>query len=159
MFRRNFLKTMLCTLAISLAGPVVAFAEDRASADDAIAMVERALTLYQDKGFESTKAVIGDTSNKDFNQGELYVFMVSMDGTITGHGVSPKLIGKNIYKLKDADGKQFIAEFVKVMKKSEQGEVDYKWKNPSNNKIENKRVFLRRTDDNSILGVGIYTAS
>jgi signal transduction histidine kinase len=79
-----------------------------------------------------------------------------MSGLCLAHGARPALIGKNLYDLKDQDGKYLVREFVTVAKGPGHGWVDYKWPNPITNKIEDKSSYVEKIGDNYWVGVGVY---
>jgi cytochrome c len=59
--------------------------------------------------------------------------------------------------LKDADGKYFMREMVKVAQTKGTGWVDYKWTNPVSKKIEHKSSYVKRVgNENLLIGCGIY---
>ena len=71
-------------------------------------------------------------------------------------GVNPKLVGTDVGAMKDAAGKPIIAEMIALAKSKGSGTVDYVWRNPVTNKIENKHSRIERLD-NYLIGVGYYT--
>lgn len=135
----------------SIVSPVLA--QEHASAEDAMKMVDRADAHF--------KAVGAQQAYKDFSakspewqDRDLYVFCFDKAGLTLAHGANEKLIGKNLTELKDADGKQFISDLVKVGLAGG-GWVDYRWTNPVSKKIEAKSSYARQFGD-GICGVGVY---
>lgn len=121
---------------------------------DAIAMVEKAANLMKAEGKDK---LINEVNVKDgpFHKGELYVFVYDMTATILAHPVNAKLIGKNTYEMADPDGKFYRKEIVEVAKTKGTGWVDYKYKNPTTNKVEAKTSYVMKVGD-VILVAGIY---
>ncbi|MCX7217514.1 cache domain-containing protein [Undibacterium sp.] len=121
---------------------------------DAIAMVDKGLSYLQKNGKD---ALIKEINNKnpDFIKGELYLYIRGMDGTILAHPVNPKLIGKNMTVLPDADGKLFRKEIIELAKTKGKGWVDYRYNNPVTKNLEDKSTYLVRSGD-LILEAGIY---
>jgi signal transduction histidine kinase len=70
-----------------------------------------------------------------------------MKATIIAHPVNQKLVGINFMETPDVDGKLFRKEIVELAKSKGSGWVDYKYKNPSNNKIEQKTTYLKKAGD------------
>lgn len=128
----------------------------RGSANEAVTMVERVVALYESKGFDSTKQAIMDKSNGNFHDRDLYVFIYDLNGVNVAHGVKPQLVGKNLSALRDQDGVMLIAEMIKIVRAQGSGWVDYKWPNPTNNKVENKSAYVVKLGDDYFAGVGIY---
>ena len=88
---------------------------------------------------------------------DLYVFAVSLDDArFVAMGVNPTLVGTDVGAMKDAAGKPIIAEMIALAKSKGSGIVDYVWRNPVTNKVENKHSRIERVG-NYLIGVGYYT--
>ena len=74
---------------------------------------------------------------------------------LTAHGNNAALIGRDLFQIKDANGKLFGLEMKQLVSEKKQGWVDYMWMNPTSKKIEAKSSLVRGIDD-QICGVGIY---
>ena len=74
---------------------------------------------------------------------------------VLAHGANPKLIGKDILELKDADGKPFMKEIVTKAASAGSGWVDYKWVHPVNKEIQAKSAYFEKMDD-MIISTGFY---
>lgn len=131
-----------------------AHAQSSGSAEDAMAMVQRAVAYIKENGREKALAeFIG--SNPKFKQGDLYIFVTSSTGTMLAHGTNPKLVGKDLIDLKDADGKLFVKSYIELANSKGKGWVDYKWPNPVDSTIQIKSTYIEKLDD-MIVGCGIY---
>ncbi|MFZ6710995.1 cache domain-containing protein [Undibacterium sp. TC9W] len=82
---------------------------------DAIAMVEKGLAYMQKNGKD---ALIQEINNKnpDFINGSIYLYVRGLDGIVIAHPINPKLIGKNMLDLPDADGKYYRKEIIALAK-------------------------------------------
>lgn len=147
--------SLLAAVAICL-GAFGATASDRGSKEEAQAMAERALAVFNEQGIEAVSGAVMDQANPDFHDRDLYVFIYSMDGVNVAHGAKPQLVGKNLISLRDQDGVELIREMVSVTEGGGSGWVDYKWPNPTNNAIENKSAYVVALGDAHFAGVGIY---
>jgi len=123
--------------------------------EEAIAMVKRAQAMFKKDGAEATFKAVSDPSVADFHDRDLYPFIYDMKGICVAHGSRPVLIGKNLFDLKDQDGKYLIREILDIANESGAGWVNYKWPNPLNNKIEDKSSYIEKMGDYAV-GVGIY---
>jgi cytochrome c len=87
----------------------------------------------------------------------LYVFVYNLngDGINRAHGANPKLIGRNLLDLKDADGTAIVRGFLDIANNKGSGWFDYKWPNPVNGAVESKSTYVERVDD-VFIGCGIY---
>ena len=120
--------------------------------EEAKALVEKAIAFYKANGKE--KALAEFTNPKgQFTKGDLYIFAYNPKGSIIAHGGDPRLVGRDFTNVKDADGKYFAREFIKIG--PEGGWVDYKWMNYTTKKIDAKTSYLKRIDD-VIIGCGVY---
>jgi cytochrome c len=132
-----------------------AVAADKASANEAVAMVKKAVALVKSDGREKAFAAFADPANKDFHDRDLYIYVYDMNGLSLAHGANPKMVGKNLLNMKDNEGKPMIQEMVKVAKEKGSGWVDYQWPNPVTKAIEAKSGYVERVDD-IFVGSGVY---
>lgn len=138
---------------VAIASP--APAAEFGSKDEAVAMVKRVEAEFKKDGPVATFKAVSDKANKDFHDRDLYPFIYDMSGLCVAHGARPVLIGKNLIDLKDQDGKFLIREMVAMAKGPGSGWIDYKWPNPTTNKIEDKSSYIEKMGD-YFVGVGVY---
>ncbi len=122
--------------------------------DDAIAIVDKGLAFVKKNGKDVLIKEV-NAKNPDFIKGDLYLVVRSTDGTILAHPVNPRLIGKNMTVLPDADGKYFRKEIIETAKSKGKGWVDYRYNNPVSKEIEKKSTYFVLSGD-VILEAGIY---
>jgi cytochrome c len=131
-----------------------ASAADQGTAQEAQAMVKKAVAYMKAHGKEKTLAEASNSKGQ-FIDRDLYLSIYDMKGTVVAHGVNPKLIGKDVSELKDADNKYFIKEILSKANSSGSGWVDYKWVNPVSQEIQAKSVYLEKTND-VVIASGFY---
>ncbi len=142
----------LCALLLSAS----AFAGERANADEAAALVKRAVAYVKangkDKAFEEFSNPKGQFIDRN-----LYIFVYDLNGVnlAIGNGNSKKMVGKNLLDMRDANGVYLIKKLIEVANTKGKGWVDYKWPNPLNNTIEAKSSYVEKLDD-VLIGAGIY---
>jgi cytochrome c len=124
------------------------------TADEAKAMVEKAVVLVKQAGAEQAFAAFNDPANKDFHDRDLYIFVRSMDGNTVAHGANKGMIGHTWLELKDADGKLYNKEMIELAGTKGSG-IEYRWVNPMDKKIEQKASFIEKVGD-YIVGSGFY---
>lgn len=151
---RNMLKAVVFGLSIMTVG-AGAYAAEKGSADEAIAMVKKAVTYMKDNGKDKAFAEFGNTANTQFHDRDLYIFVYDLNGNNLAHGNNPKMVGKNLIDMKDHDGKYIIKGFVDTANAKGKGWVDYKWPNPVTKTVEQKSSYIEKVD-NVIVGAGIY---
>ncbi len=121
---------------------------------DAIAMVEKGLAYLQKNGKDALVQEINN-KNPEFIKGDIYLYLRGLDGIVIAHPINPKLVGKNMLDLPDADGKYYRKDILTLAKTKGKGWVDYRYNNPISKQIENKTTYILRNDD-VILEAGIY---
>jgi cytochrome c len=148
-------KILMAALCICLVfGSVAYAATEGGTAEEAMAMVDKAVALVQESGQEKAFAAFNDTAG-EFVMKDLYIFVVDMSGTILAHGAKAELIGKNMMGLQDPDGKFIIKDMIEMAKTQPEGWVDYKWDNPMTKSIGNKSTYYRKVTD-ILVCCGVY---
>lgn len=150
------MKALLGAVTIGLgifALPVLA--ADKGSADEAVAMVKKAVAMVKADGKDKTFAAIADTSNPTFHDRDLYIYVYDLNGVALAHGNNPKMVGKPLIGLKDNEGKAMIKEMVDLANSKGKGWVEFKWPNPVTKTVEAKAGYVEKVDD-MLIGSGIY---
>lgn len=154
MYRIHRLIATFVMVAISLTA--AAAGEDAPTKEAAVAMVKRAVAYYKENGAEKTIAAINGKS-PNFVQGTLYVAANDTAGMALAHPMAPKMVGKNMGDLKDADGKPFVQEMIQIAKSGKPGWVDYRWPNPETKEIQGKTAYVEATPDGKLyFNAGVY---
>lgn len=127
----------------------------RASADQARALLDKAASdLGKDEA--GTLRAINDLRG-GYLQDDLYVFVVDLDtGRYVAHGTNLRLINTDFSKVKDPQGKPVGEPILAMMAGQDQGEYEYRWKNPVTGKIEDKHAYLRKVG-HWLIAVGYYS--
>lgn len=143
-------------LVLSILGLNIAAlaAAEQGSADEASAMVKKAVAYLKTNGKEKTLAEASNPKGQ-FIDRDLYLSIYDLNGKVVAHGTNQKLIGKDVSDLRDADSKYFIKEILDKAKSGGKGWVDYKWVNPISKEIQAKSVYLEKADD-VIIASGFY---
>ncbi len=149
---KKIIALMMSMFVLTVAGNVIAGKQP--AKEDAEAMVKKAVAFVEEKGVENALAEFNDPKGQ-FCDGELYVFAYDFQGTNRALPTKPELVGKNLMDLKDADGKFVIKDLITVAE-SGGGWHQYKWENPTTNKIEDKASYVVKVNDDLWLGCGIY---
>jgi signal transduction histidine kinase len=152
---KNWLKFGL-SLVLSFLCVSAAFAQ-KASADEAVAMVKKGVAYVKEHGKEKALAAFSDPTGP-FVKGELYLFVypTNGEGTVLAHGQNPKMIGKKLIDMKDTDGLPIIKDMTAIANSPEgKGWYKYKWPNSLTKAVEAKQSYVERVGDMWI-GCGIY---
>lgn len=121
---------------------------------DAMSMVEKGAAFMKASGKDEMIKKI-NAKDPDYVQGALYLTMRDSKGVILANPVNAAMIGKDLVDVPDADGKLFRREILELAKSKGKGWVDYKFKNPSSGKVEDKTTYIYRVADVT-LEAGIY---
>lgn len=151
------MKNLLKKIALSLffmAFAGAASAGEKHAPEEAVAMVKRGVEFLKANGKDKAFAEFNNPQGQ-FVKGDLYVMVYDMNGLNKAHGSNPKLIGKNLIDIKDANGVFIVQEFIKVAKGAGKGWVDYKWPNSVTKAVELKSTYVEKAGD-VLIGVGIY---
>lgn len=124
------------------------------SGEEAKEWVKKAIAFYKKAG--KAIALAEYTNPKGpFIEGDMYVFVLNLKGTMLAHGVNEKYIGNDFIDVKDSDGRSFIREIIEVANTKGSGFVDYKWYNPLTKEDLQKHVYFEKVDD-LIICSGVY---
>jgi cytochrome c len=145
--------TIATTIALAIIAGTV-HADDRATAEQAQAMVKQAVVHIRDAG---TAKAYADFTNKDpkFIDRDLYVVVYGLDGTVRAHGQNPKLVGQDLLDAQDVDGKYYVKERVELANSKGTFWQDYKFTDPLTKKVAPKQMYCEKLDDTAVCG-GIY---
>ncbi len=145
----------LVAIAMAASLDVSAFAkEEFGTAKEAEAMVGKAVHHIHAVGAE--KAYRDFTARTPaFADRDLYVVVYTMEGRVLAHGQNPKMVGKELIDLRDADGKEFVKERVELTRSKGKFWHDYKFTDPVTKKVLPKSTYCERVESTAVC-VGIY---
>jgi methyl-accepting chemotaxis protein len=91
-------------------------------------------------------------------RGNEYFFITDMAPTMVMHPIRPELDGKDLSGNKDPNGKALFLEFVRVVRQSGSGFVDYLWPRPgSENPVPKLSYVQGYAPWGWVVGTGVYT--
>jgi cytochrome c len=151
MFRQ--ITTTTLTLAALLAGGI-AIADEMATPDEAKAMSAKAQGAVNEMGKDKAFVAFSDPDG-GYQDKDLYVFCMDMDGVMLSHAVKPELVGKNLLDF-DKYGDELFKEMVAVAKDTGEGWVDYSWPYPGTDEVRAKTSYVMTNNDGFFCGVGAY---
>lgn len=147
-------RAMFATALVGILISTVAAAGDRGTRDEAIALWNKGKAYFDQHGGPATMAAVTD-KNGGFVDRDLYIFCYDANGITTGNGANAKLIGVDATQLRDADGKAFALDILKIAHSESTGWVDFKWVDPVTKKIMPKSSYVGAYGDYTC-GVGVY---
>lgn len=145
--------TALLVTGIVLISTLSAMAADRASENEAVTLVKKAVSHYKATG---TSAYADFTApSQKFIDRDLYITVYDMDGNCLAHGQNPKLVGKNLMNMKDPDGVLFIKNRIELAKQKGTMWQEYKFTDPLTKEVLPKRMYCETVSAAVICG-GVY---
>lgn len=131
-----------------------AIAADMASPDEAKAMSQKAQAAVNEMGSEKAFAAFA-AADGGFQDRDLYVFCMDMEGVMLSHAIKPELVGKNLLDF-DKYGDELFKNMIAVASSSGEGWVDYNWPYPGTEEIRAKTSYVLTNDQGFFCGVGAY---
>ncbi|NHZ40235.1 cache domain-containing protein [Massilia aquatica] len=141
-------------VAASLAFAANVLAADAATAEEASALVKQGVAFFKANGKDKLIAEVANTRGQ-FVSKDLYLSVWDTKAKVLAHGANPKMAGKNIIELKDADDKYFMKEIMSKAANPGNGWVDYKWVNPVTKEMQAKSAYFEKVED-IVISAGYY---
>ncbi len=135
------LRRLLIAATASLVMLPSAWAGDVATKDEAVAMVKKGIAYLRAHGKDKLVAEV-NAKNPMFVDRDLYLYVTEKRGQVLAHAMNPKLVGRDMGQLKDADGKEFVAEIIKISESGKPGWVEYRWPNPITKQVDDKITYV-----------------
>lgn len=121
---------------------------------EAQALVEQAAELLDEKGPEIAFREFMKPSGP-FIDGDLYVFVIDLNGMLWVNGAFPRSIGADASGAEDSQGRRYIQDMIRIAKARDRGMVEYEWFNPCSREMAEKTTYFVRVGG-FIVGVGAY---
>jgi methyl-accepting chemotaxis protein len=146
----NDLEIRASTLAETVAG----FKLQQGTAEEAMNLVERALTHRRQCG--SRDAYLRDLTqaDKQFFDRDMYVFALDGHGTYLAFGGNQSKVGTRVQDIAGIDGAGLVEAIINQADQ-EPGWVEYDITNPASGRVQTKMSFVRELDD-LYIGCGVY---
>lgn len=139
--------------ASTLVQSVASFKLQQGSAEEAVAMVARAMAL---RSQTSKEAFLRDLTNpvKGFHDRDMYVFALDRQGRYLAFGGNSAKVGTRVQDIAGIDGNQLLKSIIDKAS-HEAGWVEYDITNPTTGKVQTKMSFVEQVDD-VFVGCGVY---
>jgi len=136
------------------AATAAATAQSAGTPAQAEALVRDGIAHLEAQGRERAFTDFSDP-NGPFRRGELYLVAYAPDGVVLAHGAMPRLIGRNLLRLADPDGRFFVRERVERAQREGRFWQQYRFVNPVSGQVESKSTYCHGTPG-AIVCAGIY---
>jgi methyl-accepting chemotaxis protein len=140
--------------ASTLTGAVASIRLRQGSADEARALVERAVALIKSRGL-SEAARAFHAKDGGFLDRDLYLFVIDRRGTYQIHGAKPAMEGKRVHEVPGIDGDRFLSD-AWAAAPGAGGWIEYDIVNPESGAVQPKASFVVQIDAHQFAGCGVY---
>lgn len=122
---------------------------------DAKALLTAAHSELAAKGMDG--AVREFNAGGKWRGGKAYVVVVDFKGNMLAHADNAKIVGKNMFEVRDAGGQAFIQEVIKRVQANGEAQIEFRWVNPQTKKIDNGRLMAKRVPgQDAYVGVSFF---
>ena len=139
--------------ALALSSAVASIRLRQGSADEAHALVDRALALIAQRGLVAATQDF-QAKDKGFVDRDLYVFVIDREGHYRVHGAKPAMQGKRVHEVPGIDGARFVRDAWAAA--PDGGWVEYNIVNPESGLVQPKASYIKAIDKQLALGCGVY---
>lgn len=139
--------------ASTLSSAVESFRLQQGTADEAVALVQRAVAMRAGTSRDQFLRTITDKS-QPFHDRDMYVFALDRAGTYLAFGGNPAKVGTRVQDIPGIAGDQLVQDIVTQAERGP-GWVEYDINNPATGTVQTKMSFVRMVDD-VYLGCGVY---
>ncbi len=146
----------LVTRAAVLSDAVAAIRLRQGSADEARALVDKAVDLIRERGLQGAAAIFRQADGGYLDR-DLYIFVTDREGRYHVHGAKPAMEGKLVHQVPGIDGDRFARESWEATTGSHW--VEYSIINQQTGKVQPKASYVVAISDKLLVGCGIYTST
>ena len=151
--KSNFIKTTVVAFAASLLSISSIWAGELATPEEAKALSQKAAAAAKEN--QEVAFAAFEEAGGPYQQKDLYVFCMDMEGKMIFHPKKPALVGKNLLDF-NKYGDTLFQDMIKVAKNDGSGWVNYKWPHPNTEKVQEKASWIEAVNDTYFCGVGAY---
>jgi methyl-accepting chemotaxis protein len=145
--------TQLEGRAATLAHAVSSFKLQQGAAEEAMALVQRAIEHRAQTGREAFANRITDPA-QNFYDRDMYVFALDRSGAYRAFGGKPEKVGSRVQDIPGVDGAALL-EAIVSQAELEPGWVEYDITNPQTGTVQTKMSYVTQVDD-LYVGCGVY---
>ena len=145
--------SQLSDRAERLQGAVASFKLRQGSADEALAMVQRAVALYQRMGSGALREITNDKAQ--WADRDMYVFAFDRQGRYQAFGGNPAKVGSSVRDVPGVNGDKLVRDAFERAAFGG-GWVDYDFANPQTGGTDLKTSYVEPVSADLVLGCGVY---
>ncbi|MDL2336983.1 MAG: methyl-accepting chemotaxis protein, partial [Pseudomonadota bacterium] len=145
--------SQLSARAERLSSAVASFKLRQGSADEAHALVRKAVELYRRQGPAALAHITAATQG--FADRDMYVFAFDRNGVYRAFSGKNEKIGTSVRDIPGVDGQKLINDAFEQAAHGG-GWVDYQFSNPQSGAVDQKTSYVEPVTPDLVLGCGIY---
>ena len=139
--------------ASTLSRAVAAFRLQQGTADEAVALVQKAVALYKTTSQDQFLRSLTD-KNQPYHDRDMYVFVLDSAGTYRAFGGNPAKVGTRVQDIPGIAGDRLVSDIVAQADRAP-GWVEYDINNPATGAVQTKMSYVSRVGD-LYVGCGVY---
>jgi len=139
--------------AALLTQAVSTFKLRQGTADEAYAMVKKAVSLYRQQG-RTALSMITANADKHYTHKDMYVFAFNPQGQYLAFGGNAEKLKVNLFNVQGLNGRKLVEDAFNLPE--EGGWVDYSIVNPVSSKLEAKTSYIEVVAPDLVIGCGVY---
>ncbi|WP_312792078.1 methyl-accepting chemotaxis protein [Diaphorobacter nitroreducens] len=139
--------------ASTLSRAVLAFRLQQGTAEEAVALVQRAAAVQRGLPRESFLRTLTDPA-QPYHDRDMYVFALDAGGTYLAFGGNPAKVGTRVQDIPGIAGDALVSAIVAQAERAP-GWVEYDITNPATGAVQTKMSYVQRAGD-VYLGCGVY---
>lgn len=139
--------------ASTLSQAVMSFQLQQGTADEAVALVERAAALHRGCSRDAFLRTVTDPA-QPYHDRDMYVFALDTAGSYLAFGGNPAKVGTRVQDIPGIAGERLLHDIIAQADRGP-GWVEYDITNPATGKVQTKMSFVRKVGD-LYLGCGVY---
>ncbi|MFZ6776900.1 methyl-accepting chemotaxis protein [Undibacterium sp. Ji83W] len=123
------------------------------TADEAYALVKKAVAIYQSRGRPALQ-IITANADKLYADRDMYVFAFDRNGQYLAFAGNAAKLKVNLFHVDGLDGRKLVRDAFALPETG--GWVNYTIVNPVSKKTEAKTSYIEAVEENLVLGCGVY---
>lgn len=139
--------------ALTLSRAVSAFRLQQGTADEAVALVHRAVALHKNTSRDQFLRSITD-KNQPYHDRDMYVFVLNTEGRYLAFGGNTAKVGTRVQDIPGIAGDRLVHDIVTQADRAP-GWVEYDITNPASGAVQTKMSYVSRVGD-LYVGCGVY---
>jgi methyl-accepting chemotaxis protein len=139
--------------ASTLSRAVAAFRLQQGTADEAVALVQKAVALYKTTSHDQFLRSLTD-KNQPYHDRDMYVFVLDSAGTYRAFGGNPAKVGTRVQDIPGIAGDRLVSDIVAQADRAP-GWVEYDINNPATGAVQTKMSYVSRVGE-LYVGCGVY---